>query len=100
MNSLLAGSHDGIWDTNVKVQFEADPFCTSCHIGAIRRKNRGVRKLTKEKKPGAVLHLDVIYNTAEKDLPRARTTDTILRSPTPRPVPISSSEWQAKRLHP
>jgi hypothetical protein len=68
MNSLLAGSQDQIWDTNVKVQFEADPFCTSCHIGAIRRKNRGVRKLTKEVKPGAKLHLDVIYNTAEQGL--------------------------------
>jgi hypothetical protein len=67
---LLAGWESQVWQP-INIQFELDPLCMGCKIGAIHTANHGKGMVSNPAHPGQVLHLDTIYNPSKIGLTKA-----------------------------
>ena len=67
---LLAGDTNNVWE-DIDLRIDPGPFCTSCHIYSMNRKDRSKNPL-KPKAPFKWVFMDIIPSTAPKIL----TSDT------------------------
>ena len=65
-SSLLAGDNENDWE-DVELRIDPDPFCTSCQISSVNKKNRSKIPL-KPKEPFKWVFMDIIPSTAPKIL--------------------------------
>ena len=68
--SLIAGDTDNVWE-DVELRIDPDPFCTSCQISSMNKKDRSKIPLN-PKAPFKWVFMDIIPSTASKTL----TSDT------------------------
>ena len=63
---MLAGDTDDIWE-DVELRIDTDPFCTSCQISSMNKKDRSEIPF-KPKTPFKWVFMDIIPSTAPKIL--------------------------------
>jgi hypothetical protein len=67
MIALLAANDANVW-MHANIQWEPDPFCIRCKIGAIKASNRGKARVSTPTRPGETIHLDFVYNPVKTGL--------------------------------